>query len=442
LTYTSIAGKIYGIYRKQNLEVFGLKMFSKILVCLLVVVAFTNAVAVASTQLEVVICDVPSAWKTEGQEAYSRAKEDFEKAYPDIKINIQYRSWGTTYLDYIITSAAAGALPDVFQMGGNQQGQFFKAGLILPLDNFVNAWGQFNDFPPGVRDDVTVDGKIVGLPYRADVRLMLYNKEDFDAVGLNRNIPPTNWEELISYGKKLNKRASDGQFERVGFRTLYSDFYSPVWQAGGDFITEANGKSVITIDTPATREGLEFIQKLYTEYQIASTASRSANGTKWGMEYGTASMELRPEGQIRSLRDDKGIQLGIGGAMKYKETAELVFINKWAIGSQTKDVEAAWKWVEFVSDRRRVSELQYATAGLPPRRSVSQIEPWVRDTDYRTVFEVMAYTRPLPGAKYINAPGIRTSITTLIKNISAGTTSVPAAIEKAKGEITLALADE
>jgi ABC-type glycerol-3-phosphate transport system substrate-binding protein len=242
--------------------------------------------------------------------------------------------------------------------------------------------------------------------------------------------------------QKATKQAGDGKHLRDGFRWYGSEFYAPVWQAGGDFITEVNGKPEIRIDSAESREGLEFIQKLITEYQITSSDSKAANGNKWGIEFGTASMEVRAEGHIRKLRDEYNIDLGVGPAISKRQTAELVFINKWAISTQANNPLTAWKWIEFVSQREVVSSIQFATAGLPPRRSVSQLDPWARDANYRAVFEAMAYVRPLPGAKYTGAADIRTAIIDVIKTISAGTTSVPAAIDKAKQALTVILAKE
>lgn len=404
--------------------------------------AFPVNAAIAKTVLEVVVTDIPSGWTAGGQAAYNQVKADFEKANPDIQVELQFRSWGQPYLDYLIASAAAGTMPDVLQIGGNHQGPLGKAGLLLHLDDYIKRWGQFNDFPPGVREDVTMNGHIVGLPYRADVRLLMYNKGDFDDAGLNREAAPQTWEDIISLGKKLTQRDNNGQMLRSGFRWYGSEFYSPVWQAGGDFIVEVNGKPQVTIDSAASREGLDFVQKLVSEYQVTPSASKSASGKSWGMEYGTASIEVRPEGHIRKLRDEAGIDLGIGPAIRHKEAAELVFINKWAISKQSTDTNAAWKWLEYVSQSEVVSQIQFATAGLPPRRSVAQLDPWARDANYRAVFNAMAYVRPLPGAKYASAAEIRSALTNALKGITAGTMSVPAAIEQAKQTIAGYLAKE
>lgn len=287
-----------------------------------------------------------------------------------------------------------------------------------------------------------INGQIYGIPYRADVRLLQYNRADFDTAGLDRAKPPLTWDDIVHMGKKLTLRDAAGNILRAGFGLYGSEYYAPVWQAGGDFVVEANGKFDVVIDQPAAREGLEFIRSLVVEHQISQSGTRSVEGKRWGMEHGTASMQVRPEGHIRNLRDEVGIDLGVGQAIRHKVQAELVFINKWAISNFTRNADAGWRWIEYMSQRDVVSFVQYRTAGMPPRRSVAQIEPWARDEQYRAVFAAMAHVRPLPGAKCVTAADVRKVLIDTVKAVSSGGTPVSSAVDQAKQAITILLANE
>ena len=43
-------------------------------------------------------------------------------------------------------------------------------GQVLELDDYVASWDEWEDFYPGVREDVSYDGHVMGIPYRTNYR--------------------------------------------------------------------------------------------------------------------------------------------------------------------------------------------------------------------------------------------------------------------------------
>ena len=88
-------------------------------------------------------------------------------------------------------------------------------------------------------------GQTLALPITTNNLALFYNKDLFRAAGLDPDSPPTTWDELVEYGKKLTK--ADGSI--FGFE-MYSqvdetgegltwNLQPYLWQAGADFLTDS-----------------------------------------------------------------------------------------------------------------------------------------------------------------------------------------------------------
>ncbi|GAA5534266.1 ABC transporter substrate-binding protein [Deinococcus aluminii] len=91
-----------------------------------------------------------------------------------------------------------------------------------------------NQFYPNLWATATYKGDQYGLPFVTDTRFLYYNKDLFKEVGLNPAKPPTTWDELEAYAKKLDKKTGP-VYSRIGFHPLYGSFGLESWvaNAGG-----------------------------------------------------------------------------------------------------------------------------------------------------------------------------------------------------------------
>ena len=94
------------------------------------------------------------------------------------------------------------------------------------------------------------------MPYLTDVRILYYNKDHFAEAGIEE--PPTTWDEVLEYTKKLTTYDADGNIERMGFHTGLGNFYpwTLLWTYGGQ---ELDG------ETPVfnSQEGIDAFQMAY-----------------------------------------------------------------------------------------------------------------------------------------------------------------------------------
>ncbi|WP_323959329.1 extracellular solute-binding protein [Arthrobacter sp. JZ12] len=106
-----------------------------------------------------------------------------------------------TKLQTIIDTESA---PDIFfNWGGGSIANFVDAGLVLPLDEYIEEDPQLKEaFLPSVFETATVDGKAYGVPMRGTQPVMLFNNSEvLKKAGIDA--PPATWDELLDAVEKL-----------------------------------------------------------------------------------------------------------------------------------------------------------------------------------------------------------------------------------------------
>ncbi|MFJ7152484.1 ABC transporter substrate-binding protein [Streptomyces sp. NPDC100445] len=113
---------------------------------------------------------------------------------------------GADYQQKLQTIINTPQAPDVFfNWGGGSIQPFVKAGLLMPLDDFVKKDPNLDDkFLPAVYNSAVVDGKPYGIPMRGTQPVLLFhNKDVLDKAGVAR---PQTWNQLVDAVAKLKSR--------------------------------------------------------------------------------------------------------------------------------------------------------------------------------------------------------------------------------------------
>jgi len=81
--------------------------------------------------------------------------------------------------------------PDVIESVLEGMIAYQRAGLLAPIDDLFDKWPDKDQFIPSTIKALTLDGKLYGVPYNTNVRVLLYRKDLFEKYGLT---PPKTWE--------------------------------------------------------------------------------------------------------------------------------------------------------------------------------------------------------------------------------------------------------
>ena len=169
----------------------------KKIVALVLALAMMLSLAAAFAEGETVTLKVSSIWSAEteaNRKPMLKTIEEFEAAYPNIKLDIEWfeaNAWKETGE----TLALSDSLPDVFYWNaGGVLWNLVGSGDILALNDYLTP-EIMDRMEPGLLADMTFnEGKIYQLPYTKAASMLYCNTELFDKYSVK--IPET-WDELI-----------------------------------------------------------------------------------------------------------------------------------------------------------------------------------------------------------------------------------------------------
>lgn len=116
-------------------------------------------------------------------EAYNAFVAEYKKVKPNVTIELQVLQ--ADYPTILKTKIGSGDLPDVFQStAGGEIKQYAEYSADLTNEPLAKAMNE------SVKSNVSLDGKVLGLPIASNLFSLIYNKELFDAAGITK-VPKT-----------------------------------------------------------------------------------------------------------------------------------------------------------------------------------------------------------------------------------------------------------
>src|SRR5690606_11239734 len=118
---------------------------------------------------------------------------EFERRHPGIRVRVQQIP-GTAAHEKLLTAFVGEATPDAAQLGNTWVPEFVALGALEELAPWVagSAVIREADVFPGIWDTNVVDGRLYGVPWYVDTRVLFYRTDILAEAGYD-SIPPT-WE--------------------------------------------------------------------------------------------------------------------------------------------------------------------------------------------------------------------------------------------------------
>ncbi len=141
----------------------------------------------------------------------------------------------------------------------------YRQGLAEPLDDWIEGSGIHLDdiYPAPLAQCEGVDGAILCLPWGSDADALFWNKDLFEAAGLDPERPPQTMEELVEFASKLTIRDGKGELSQVGFIPAlprsHTELYARMF--GGEFFRD-RGTELIA-NSPAVTGALDWQRRFY-----------------------------------------------------------------------------------------------------------------------------------------------------------------------------------
>lgn len=297
--------------------------------------------------------EVRYAFWDKNQKPYLEAcVEEFNKIYPDVKISLE----DNTYEEYwkkLEAGATGGSAADVFWMNGPNINKYAKGGVLLSIDDFLKESDiDMENYPKALNDLYNVDGSQYGIPKDFDTIGVWYNKEIFDAAGVPYPTDDWTWEDMVATAKQLTKE--DGSVYGISsqFRTQ-TGIYNTIFANGGYVISP--DKKTSGYDKPETQEAIQLWIDLQKEKVTPTQASLEETDDYVQFLSGQIAMTWNGSWFLNQVIDsdelkDKIDVVAVPSVNGKKAT--VIHGLSHCISKATKNPQAAWKWVEFLSSER------------------------------------------------------------------------------------------
>ncbi len=337
----------------------------------------------------------------EEQVVWQAVVDDFGKANPDIKVNIEVSDWDS-YWTKLNTLIAGNTPPDVFAMDAPLYLDWQSRGALLNLKPYIDAAKGFLDgfYPQTLKAYELPDGYF-GLPRDFQTVVLFYNKDMFDAAQVS--YPSDNWtyDNLKEAAKKLTLDSNgDGKIDQYGLWTDVWDmelFWSEViWSYGGDIVSTDHTKTLV--GDPPARNAWTYIQSLFTDGVMPRPSTSGEYGgdlfqTK--MAAMTTIGHWAVPGYVQA-----GIKFGVapmpkGPAGRYTSVNSAGFV----VSKDSKHPDQAWKFIQFAlseAGQKRLAQLGFA---IPVLKTVANSPAYLEqpgDLNQKTFLDALEYAHMKP----------------------------------------------
>jgi multiple sugar transport system substrate-binding protein len=136
---------------------------------------------------------------------------EFERTHPGIRVEAQQLPWTAAH-EKLLTAFAGDALPDVCQLGNTWIAEFAALNALEPLDVSVAASSIVDpaDYFAGIWDTNNVGGKLYGVPWYVDTRLLFYRQDVLAQAGFAA--PPRSWPEWTRMLAAVKERVGPDRY--------------------------------------------------------------------------------------------------------------------------------------------------------------------------------------------------------------------------------------
>jgi len=319
--------------------------------------------------------DAPEAdyWKT--------LIKEFEGRNVNIKIQYDDAAIGEPMETKLNTLFAGGAGPDIIGHGILSVANRVEAEHYAPITDYFSKWEGKDDIMESVLANGTYKDQIYGLAYSTTPFVFAYRKDMFSEAGLDPEKPPKTWDELKDYSKRLTKKEGE-RITRAGFAFPmaagnFVEFDVFVFGNGGKYFDDSNTP---IINTPEKAEAFEFLQSFISEVNLPYNSNEVNPFIK-----GNAAMTLINNVALRPILADPELKDKIGVAVPPSNTTKATFsgCNMLFIGSDCKNKDAAWKFIEAALTKEQVME-RSKKLNIPVTRN-SLLEEFAKLDPYNAV---------------------------------------------------------
>jgi len=211
------------------------------------------------------------AAESKEEETFTNAVRDFESANPNITVEITMVPFGNAD-QLFMTAAQGGQAPDLMRLSSDQLGAIGEVRVdgyplledlrphLTPVER-----AQFDE---RALDAMRYGDALYGVPASQDCLSLIYNKDLFDARGLD--YPDETWSEVDLLAAAQQLTYQDVQGLALPIKTAY--WWFPIQEGFGGSLFDENGQP--SLDSNGSAEGMQWMLDLELEHEVVATGTQ------------------------------------------------------------------------------------------------------------------------------------------------------------------------
>ena len=247
--------------------------------CAATMLSATAVTASAADKKEVVIWDY---FETDAQKEMIQSLMDgFNASQDEYEATHVYVPF-SDYEKQLTLGIASGELPDLVILDGCSMASFIQLGLFGDISDADINWDEYIEGP---LESTMMDGKHYGIPFATNCTALYYNKDMFDAAGIDYPDENTTWDEFHEMAKALTQDGVYG-FGNAATNTDEGTFQCLQWlyTAGGSYTDIEDGVDAYKLmqemieDGSWTKECVNWTQSDVNNNFMAGNLAMQQNG--------------------------------------------------------------------------------------------------------------------------------------------------------------------
>lgn len=323
---------------------------------------------------------------------------EFERTHPGLRVQVQQLPWSAAH-EKLLTAIAGESTPDLCQLGNTWIPEFVALNALQPLDAYVAGSPAVNpgDYFAGIWDTNVVAGKLYGVPWYVDTRLLFYRRDLLAQAGFSA--PPKSWQEWVQMLDAIKRLVGPDRYAVLLPLNEFEPLLMFALQQDEPLLRD-NGRWG-NFESAGFRRALEFYLEMFrrgwapplTHAEISNVWNEFGRGYfsfyisgPWNI--GEFKRRLSAEAQsawmTAPLPGPDGEGPSIAGG------------SSFALFNASRVKPAAWALIEYLSQpaiQRRFHEL---TGDLPPRRTSWADAPLADDIYARAFRDQLERVKPAP----------------------------------------------
>ncbi|CAN5636604.1 ABC transporter substrate-binding protein [soil metagenome] len=251
---------------------------------------------------------------------------EFNAANPDVVVRGEPIPWGNIW-QQLEPSVAAGRAPDVVAVNEDVVTGFILRGALAEMtpEALAAAGIDAGRFYEPLWETGMVDGAAYAVPVHSVMLVMYYNKDLFEAAGLDPESPPSTREEYLAAARALTRDTAgrapgESGFDANNLASWAAGIPSP-WmggtiayavaaQNGVTFVEGADADFEPNFDSPEAVEAIEFLVSLVREHGV-SPANATEGSEIDAFRQGQAAMNFNGVWMLGQYADQAGLNFGV-----------------------------------------------------------------------------------------------------------------------------------